>query len=104
MESLYFKASDLLEILSCYGESYGLSKEELSYIPIDEILSSMNDIGSYSVETSNKYLQNRIKKYNVNLAIRLPLAFLIKLVHRLFIPSKYTKFYYKNKINAETSF
>ena len=43
--------SDLLEILSCYGESYGLSKEELSYIPIDEILSSMNDIGSYSVET-----------------------------------------------------
>ena len=33
--------SDILEILSCYGKSYGLSKEELSYIPIDEILSSM---------------------------------------------------------------
>lgn len=98
--------SDILEILSRYGESYGLSKEELSYIPIDEILSSMNDIGSYSVETKLRNIyKTELEKYNVNLAIRLPQVIFDQAGTQV-IPFQVSmpNFITKNKINAETCF
>ena len=65
--------STMLEIIANFGEKHGLSREEMSHVPIDAI----TNIASNSIETSvEEYLREHSnmnnEKYSFSRAIRLP--------------------------------
>ena len=65
----------ILEIVASYGEQNGLSRDEMSHIPIDELMAlSANSNSNYS--TVEEYLRDisnkNLDKHSITSAIRLP--------------------------------
>jgi glutamine kinase len=65
--------SDALELLAAWGETIGLSRSELSYLPLSEILSCLTTTPLASIESDLRARAKRAQEeYNVALALRLP--------------------------------
>lgn len=65
--------SDLLEFIARYGEAKGLSRDEMSHIPISEILNIAMSSTSGSIEERLREISKKeSEKYLVTSAIRLP--------------------------------
>ena len=98
--------SDLLEIISQYGEEIGLNREELSFISIHDILNSLKNVHEESPEIILRKIYNsNLDAHHINLSIRLP-----QLIHEInsveIIPFQVSSpNYITNKnITAETSY
>ena len=65
--------SNILEIITKYGEEHFLSREELSHIPIDKFLSLVKRSSGYNIEEYLRKTSNKNKEKNlITSAIRLP--------------------------------
>lgn len=65
--------SDVLECIATWGEKIGLSREELSYISIDDILDAMTVAHGTSLESDMRKISQAGKEaHELTLAIRLP--------------------------------
>ncbi|MBW8039146.1 MAG: pyruvate phosphate dikinase [Planctomycetes bacterium] len=65
--------SDALEIIAAWGENIGLSREELSYLRIDDILDTINISRGRTLEQHLRNISlDEKKKHEITLALRLP--------------------------------
>ncbi len=65
--------SDLLEIIALWGNSVGLSREELSHIDIREILDCLTETSGRSIEDFLRPIsEKRAREYEISKAIKLP--------------------------------
>lgn len=65
--------SDILEIIGEFALENKLSKDEISHIPIDEILNIKKNSDEQNIEQRlRNYLDQEAEKHNVNIAVRLP--------------------------------
>lgn len=63
----------ILELISIYGENNGISREDMSYLTIDKILSLSFETPSYLVhEELKRYIEYKKKKYSLTQSIKLP--------------------------------
>ena len=65
--------SDALELVAAWGERNGLSREELSFLTIDQILRSLSSTYHDSLEEQyRRWSEEARERYDISLAIRLP--------------------------------
>ena len=65
--------SDMLELIAEYGERHGLSREEMSYISIDNLLEVATTSIEGSIEERLRHIaEEEAEKYALSVAIRLP--------------------------------
>lgn len=66
--------SAMLELIAAYGEDHGLSREEMSHVPLQAILEiGMESGGGHSVEERlRKIAQENAERHTLTTAIRLP--------------------------------
>ena len=65
--------SDMLELLANFSEENGLSREEISYIPINHIIDILKNSSEYNIEERLRSLSSKeMEKHNVSVSIRLP--------------------------------
>ena len=65
--------SDLIEIIASIGERYGLSRDELSHIPINYFLNMFKQSSNELVEVSlRKISQEKSRLHQIHKAIKLP--------------------------------
>lgn len=65
--------SSLLESIANFGESHGLSRDELSYIPFNELLKTLRSSAEGTIEDRLRTItESEIEKHAVTSAIRLP--------------------------------
>ena len=65
--------SDILEIIGEFALENKLSKDEISHIPIGEILNMKKNSDEQNIEQRlRKYSNQEAEKHNVNIAVRLP--------------------------------
>lgn len=65
--------SNLLELIANFGESHGLSRDELSYIPFNDLLNTLHSSAEGSIEDRLRLIiESEMEKHAVTSAIRLP--------------------------------
>ena len=65
--------SNLLELIANFGESHGLSRDELSYIPFNDLLNTLHTSAEGSIEDRLRLIiESEMEKHAVTSAIRLP--------------------------------
>ena len=65
--------SSIIEHIMEFAENNGLSREEISHIPIDMILSAMTNSNEQSIEEKlRKYSEQESERHNINASVRLP--------------------------------
>jgi glutamine kinase len=65
--------SNMLELIAIFSEKNGLSRDEISYVPLQSLLSSLKDSGESSVEEQLRKISKHEKElHGVCSAIRLP--------------------------------
>jgi glutamine kinase len=65
--------SDMLEIIAIFGEEHGLSRDEMSHIPVDALLNVAKNSGEGTVEEQlRKISEKEAEKHDISVAIRLP--------------------------------
>ena len=63
----------ILELICIYGENNRISREDMSYLTIDKILSLSFETPSYLVyEELKRYIEYKKKKYSLTQSIKLP--------------------------------
>lgn len=65
--------SDILELIAAFGEQNGLSRDEMSHVPIDELLSSLVRSSEGSIEERLRGISElEAERHVISSAIRLP--------------------------------
>jgi len=65
--------SDMLELIANFAEKNGLSRDEISHVPLDSILEMAKSSGEHSVEERLRDISELEKeKHQISIAIRLP--------------------------------
>ena len=64
--------SDALELIAEAGEKYGFSREEMSYLNINDIMNSQNLSKEDTIKSWNSIIQNNIEKKKITDSIQLP--------------------------------
>jgi glutamine kinase len=65
--------SDMLELIANFAEEYGLSRDEISHVPLNSILEIAKSSGESTVEEGLREISEQEKeKHQISVAIRLP--------------------------------
>ena len=65
--------SNLLELIANFGESHGLSRDELSYIPFNDLMNTLHTSAEGNIEDRLRLIiHSEMEKHAVTSAIRLP--------------------------------
>ena len=66
--------SDILEIIAHFAEMNGLSRDEISHVPLEELIKTITDSGEINIEERLRKVSKKEKELNeISMAIRLPL-------------------------------
>jgi glutamine kinase len=65
--------SDILEVIAAYGEYHGLSRDEMSHVPVNNLLEIASSVTEGNIEDRIRAIANRgVEEHAVCSAIRLP--------------------------------
>jgi hypothetical protein len=65
--------SDMLELIADFGEAHGLSREEMSHVPIEDLLKIVNMSAEDVIEERLRSISEKeSERHNLSVAIRLP--------------------------------
>ena len=65
--------SDILELIAKFAEDNGLSRDEISHVPLDTILSIVKNSGEGTVEEQLREVSKQeLEKHEISVAVRLP--------------------------------
>ena len=97
--------SDAFKLIEQLGEQYGLSREDVSYLPISSIVRLSTDSPSVAIESELRYLAEAgRKRYQMTKAIRLP--YLItepRDIYEFELPDSQPNYITNQQVRTETS-
>jgi len=65
--------SEMLEVIACFGERHGLSRDEISHVPLDNLLSVVTKSSEGSIEERLRQIaEDEAERNALSVAIRLP--------------------------------
>ncbi|MDC0239198.1 PEP-utilizing enzyme [Candidatus Thioglobus sp.] len=65
--------SDILELIAKFSEKNGLSRDEVSHVPLDSLLNVIKNINKESIKEQLRAISEKeMDKHNISVAIRLP--------------------------------
>jgi phosphohistidine swiveling domain-containing protein len=94
--------SDILELIANFAQTIGLSREEISHVPLDSILATFKSSSESNIEEYLRYISGiESEKHKVGISIRLPMLITCEEdVHIVPFQVSYPNFITNKKVTA----
>ena len=98
--------SDILEIIARYAEMNGLSRDEISHVPINSLLNTIKSCGEFNTEEQLREVSSvELEKHKVSIAVRFPQLLIDPdSVHIVPFQVSYPNYITHKKVTAATLF
>jgi phosphohistidine swiveling domain-containing protein len=96
--------SDMLELIANFAEQHGLSRDEVSHVPLNSLLNTVKSSSEFTIEEQLRELSSQEEeKHDVSVAIRLPQLLVDQAsVHIVPFQVSYPNFITHKKVTAKS--
>ena len=96
--------SDMLELIANFAEEHGLSRDEVSHVPLNSLLNTVKSSSEFTIEEQLRELSSQeAEKHDISVAIRLPQLLVDQAaVHIVPFQVSYPNFITHKKVTAKS--
>ena len=96
--------SDMLELIANFAEEHGLSRDEVSHVPLNSLLNTVKSSSEFTIEEQLRELSSQeAEKHDISVAIRLPQLLVDQAaVHIIPFQVSYPNFITHKKVTAKS--